>query len=141
MQFRTPLAWKNLTHDVRRLMVAVSGVAFAVILIFMELGFLNALLESTVQVLRRLEMPLAAPLIVTGIRTAAVQVIATATLAALIGGGGLGRFIVDGFAQGDEVMLMAGAILVALLAIVSELVFGGLARLARPRLASAAAPA
>jgi osmoprotectant transport system permease protein len=78
---------------------------------------------------------------VTGIRTAAVQVIATATLAALIGGGGLGRFIVDGFAQGDEVMLMAGAILVALLAIVSELVFGGLARLARPRLTSAAAPA
>ena len=93
------------------------------------------------QVLRRLELPLAAPLIMTGIRTAAVQVIATATLAALIGGGGLGRFIVDGFAQGDEVVLMAGAILVALLAIVSELVFGGLARLARPRLTSAAAPA
>ena len=55
MRFRTPLAWKNLTHDVRRLLVAVSGVAFAVILIFMELGFLNALLESTVQVLRRLK--------------------------------------------------------------------------------------
>src|SRR5437762_5325091 len=55
MRFRTPLAWKNLTHDVRRLFVAVSGVAFAVILIFMELGFLNALLESTVQVLRRLK--------------------------------------------------------------------------------------
>jgi len=44
MNLRTPLAWKNLTHDVRRLAVAVSGVAFAVILIFMELGFLNALL-------------------------------------------------------------------------------------------------
>jgi putative ABC transport system permease protein len=55
MKVRTPLAWKNLTHDVRRLAVAVSGVAFAVILIFMELGFLNALLESTVQVIRRLE--------------------------------------------------------------------------------------
>src|SRR4029079_1299903 len=54
MRNRTPLAWKNLTHDLRRLLVAVSGVAFAVILIFMELGFLNALLESTVQVLRRL---------------------------------------------------------------------------------------
>jgi putative ABC transport system permease protein len=49
---RTPLAWKNLTHDPRRLAVAVSGVGFAVLLIFMELGFLNALLESTVQVLR-----------------------------------------------------------------------------------------
>jgi putative ABC transport system permease protein len=55
MRLRTPLAWKNLTHDVRRLIVAISGVAFAVILIFMELGFLNALLESTVQVLRRLD--------------------------------------------------------------------------------------
>src|SRR5437764_6380983 len=54
IKFTTPLAWKNLTHDVRRLLVAVSGVAFAVILIFMELGFLNALLESTVQLLRRL---------------------------------------------------------------------------------------
>ena len=43
MRLRTPLAWKNLTHDLRRLFVAVSGVAFAVILIFMELGFLNAL--------------------------------------------------------------------------------------------------
>src|SRR5262245_27910846 len=52
---KTPLAWKNLTHNVRRLLVAISGVAFAVILIFMELGFLNALLESTVQVLRRLK--------------------------------------------------------------------------------------
>ncbi len=51
---RTPLAWKNLIHNPRRLVVALSGVAFAVILIFMELGFLNALLESTVQVLRRL---------------------------------------------------------------------------------------
>src|SRR3954451_123762 len=51
---RTPLAWQNLTNNPRRLVVAVSGVAFAVILIFMELGFLNALLESTVQVLRRL---------------------------------------------------------------------------------------
>jgi hypothetical protein len=42
MKLRTPLAWKNLTHDPRRLVIAVSGVAFAVILIFMELGFLNA---------------------------------------------------------------------------------------------------
>lgn len=92
------------------------------------------------QALRRLELPLAAPLIVTGIRTAAVQVIATATLAALIGGGGLGRFIVDGFSQGDDVLIVAGGILVALLAIAAELVFGALARLARPRLTSAVAP-
>ena len=50
---RTSLAWKNLTHDPRRLVLAVAGVGFAVVLIFMELGFL-ALLESTVQVLRKL---------------------------------------------------------------------------------------
>jgi osmoprotectant transport system permease protein len=92
------------------------------------------------QVLRRLELPMAAPLIVTGIRTAAVQVIATATLAALIGGGGLGRFIVDGFSQGDDVILVAGAILVALLAIAAELLLGGVARLARPKLRSSASP-
>jgi len=51
---RTPLAFQNLMHKPRRLVIAVSGVAFAVILIFMELGFLHALLESTVQILRRL---------------------------------------------------------------------------------------
>ena len=54
MPAQTPLAWKNLTHDGRRLAVAVSGVGFAVVLIFVELGFMNALLESTVQVLRNL---------------------------------------------------------------------------------------
>jgi putative ABC transport system permease protein len=54
MPAQTPLAWKNLTHDPRRLAVAVSGVGFAVVLIFIELGFLNALLESTVQILRSL---------------------------------------------------------------------------------------
>lgn len=49
----TPLAWNNLTHDVKRLLVATAGVGFAVILMFMELGFWGALLESTVQILRR----------------------------------------------------------------------------------------
>jgi putative ABC transport system permease protein len=55
MHRHTPLAWKNLTHAPRRLAVAVSGVTFAVLLIFMELGFLNALLESTVQILRKVD--------------------------------------------------------------------------------------
>lgn len=54
MSRTTPLAWKNLVHEPRRLAVSVAGVGFAVLLIFMQLGFLNALLESTVQVLRRL---------------------------------------------------------------------------------------
>jgi putative ABC transport system permease protein len=51
---RTPLAWKNLTHNVRRLMIAVSGVTFAVVLMFMERGFQNALFDSTVELVRNL---------------------------------------------------------------------------------------
>ncbi len=65
-------------------------------------------------------MPLAAPLIMAGVRVAALQVIATATLAALIGGGGLGRFIVDGSAQQNTPMLIAGALLVSALALLTE---------------------
>jgi osmoprotectant transport system permease protein len=72
------------------------------------------------QLLRRVEVPIALPVIVSGIRVAAVQVVATATLAALVGGGGLGRFIVDGFALRQQDMLVAGAILVALLALLTE---------------------
>ena len=72
------------------------------------------------QLLSRLEVPIALPVIVSGIRVAAVQVVATATLAALVGGGGLGRFIVDGFALRQQDMLVAGAILVALLALLTE---------------------
>jgi osmoprotectant transport system permease protein len=72
------------------------------------------------EVLLRLEVPLAAPLIMAGVRVAALQVVATATLAALIGGGGLGRFIVDGFAQQNTPMLVAGAILVSALALLTE---------------------
>jgi osmoprotectant transport system permease protein len=88
------------------------------------------------EVLFRLEVPLGAPLILAGVRVAALQVVATATLAALIGGGGLGRFIIDGFAQGDTPMTVAGAILVALLALLTLAGFGYLERVARPRLSS-----
>jgi osmoprotectant transport system permease protein len=88
------------------------------------------------EVLTRLELPLAAPLIMAGVRTAAVQVVATATLAALIGGGGLGRYVIDGFHTGDTVEVVAGAVLVALLAIVTEFAMGGLERVAAPRLSS-----
>lgn len=66
------------------------------------------------------EIPLAAPVIAEGIRIAFVQVIATAPLAALVAGGGLGRYIVDGFAQRDQGELFVGAFLVALLAIGAE---------------------
>ncbi len=85
------------------------------------------------QILRSVELPLAAPVIVTGLRTATVQTVATATLAAVIGGIGLGRYIIDGFAQGDRVQVLGGAVLVAILAIVTELAFGLLQRAVRPR--------
>ena len=71
-------------------------------------------------VLLRVELPLAVPLIAAGFRTAAVQVVATATLAALVGGGGLGRIITDGFGQQDRPQILAGGILVALLALLTE---------------------
>ena len=72
------------------------------------------------QVLRDVELPPALPAIVAGLRTSAVQVVATATLAALVAGGGLGRYIVDGFAVQRYDRLVAGAILVALLAFLTE---------------------
>jgi osmoprotectant transport system permease protein len=85
------------------------------------------------QVLSRIELPLAAPLIVAGVRTAAVQIVATATLSALIAGGGLGRFIVDGFDRGDTPMAVAGAALVAVLAIFTEILFGAIERVITPK--------
>lgn len=88
------------------------------------------------QVLRRLEVPPAAPLIVAGLRGAAVQVIATATLAAFVAGGGLGRYIVDSFAISDEVGIFGGAVLVAILAVMAELAFGLLQRVVTPRTTS-----
>lgn len=85
------------------------------------------------QRLFRVEMPLASPLILAGIRTATVQVVATASLAALVGGGGLGRYVVDGFALQDTTLIVAGAILTALLAICAEGVLALIERLATPR--------
>jgi osmoprotectant transport system permease protein len=76
-----------------------------------------------VELLRLVELPLALPVMLAGIRTAAVQVVATATLGAVIGTGGLGRYIVDGIAQRRHEEVFAGALLVALLAVATELAF------------------
>ena len=78
------------------------------------------------QVATRAELPLAAPLLMTGVRTAAVQVVATATLAALVAGGGLGRIITLGFRQQDYGAVLAGAILVAVLAVLTEVLLAAL---------------
>ncbi|MPY94794.1 MAG: ABC transporter permease subunit [Acidimicrobiia bacterium] len=69
----------------------------------------------------RVELPLAAPLVLAGLRTAAVQIIATATLAAWVGGGGLGR--VDGFAVRDYAQVFGGAALISALALATDSVF------------------
>lgn len=81
----------------------------------------------------RVELPLAVPLVMAGIRTSAVQVVATATLAALIAGGGFGRYIVDGLDQQDYIKVAAGALLVAALALATELALSGVERLLTPR--------
>jgi osmoprotectant transport system permease protein len=80
-----------------------------------------------------IELPLAVPLVMAGIRTSAVQVVATATLAALIAGGGFGRYIIDGLGQQDYTKLFAGAVLVGLLAIATELTLATVERLLVPR--------
>jgi osmoprotectant transport system permease protein len=92
------------------------------------------------KILSSIELRLAAPVIVAGIRTSAVQVVATATLGAVVAGGGLGRYIVDGFAQQNDGMLLGGALLVALLAMVTELGLGLVQRATRPRTRSGSGP-
>ncbi|CAM3881215.1 ABC transporter permease [Nocardiopsis rhodophaea] len=80
------------------------------------------------EVLFRLELPVALPLILLGLRTAAVQVISTATIAAYVGIGGLGRFIVDGQARQDLPMMLGGSLLVVVLALIVTALFGVLGR-------------
>ena len=93
---------------------------------------------SELGILLRIELPIALPVVFAGIRTAAVNVVATATLGALVAGGGLGRYIVDGLGLQEYDRLFAGALLVALLAIAVEVTFSTLERAAvspgiRPR--------
>ncbi|SFN13113.1 osmoprotectant transport system permease protein [Pseudonocardia ammonioxydans] len=81
------------------------------------------------EVLWKVELPNALPLIIGGIRSATLQVISTATVAAYVGIGGLGRFILDGLGQRDFGAMVGGSILVAALAVVADLLLGGVQRL------------
>lgn len=83
------------------------------------------------QVLRRVELPLATPLLLAGVRLCAVQVVATTTIAALIAGPGLGRIVTAGFAVQDQDQVVAGAAVVALVALVVDLVMAIVVRRAR----------
>jgi osmoprotectant transport system permease protein len=105
------------------------------------------------QVLRRVELPLSVPYLAAGLRTATVQVVATAALAAFVNGGGLGEIILAGFgigmSNGGGAQIVAGGIVVALLALLVEALLAGVQRLvtppalrgARRRRPTAAAPA
>ncbi len=84
------------------------------------------------QVFTRVQLPLALPVIIAGVRTAAVEIVASATLAALIGAGGLGTFITSGLALIDYRLLLVGAVPVTLLALVVEVTLGGVERLVTP---------
>ena len=86
---------------------------------------------NLLQILVKVEFHLAFPVILTGVRTAAVEVIASATLAAFVGSGGLGVFITRGFALFDYAILMVGAVPVALLALMAEGILAGFQKMAR----------
>ncbi len=84
------------------------------------------------QLILGVEVPNALPLILTGLRVSAVQVVATATLSALVGYRSLGTLIINGFSQQDDGKLLTGAVLVAVLAILTELAFGVVERRSAP---------
>jgi len=120
-------------------LVALTVLACPPILINTEAGFRGvdlAVLEAARgmgmdarQVLWRVEAPLASPVVLAGLRTAAVDVFASATLAAFIGGGGLGDFIARGFALFEPPLMLVGAIPVAILTLGVEVVLASLQRL------------
>jgi osmoprotectant transport system permease protein len=97
--------------------VGVSGVDAELVESARGMGMRDA------EVLRRVEIPVALPIVAGGIRSAAVQIVATATLGAIFGGGGLGRFLVEGIAQNDNGKIFGGVTLVAALSLLTELVF------------------
>ena len=85
-----------------------------------------------IELFRRVHLPLAMPVVVAGIRSASVEVIGSATLAAFIGAGGLGQFITSGLTLLDEKLLLVGAVPVTMLALLAESLLGGLERRLTP---------
>jgi osmoprotectant transport system permease protein len=128
------------------ILVVLTIVAFLVILAATATGALNAdraavhsaraLGLSEPQIAAQVEWPLAQPMVIAGLRNATVQVIAMVTVAAFVGGGGLGRLLVDGRASGNDAQMFAGVFLIAIVAIVAYLLLSLLvwrvARQARP---------
>jgi osmoprotectant transport system permease protein len=82
------------------------------------------------EILTKVEVPIAMPLIISGLRSATLQIVSTATIAALVSLGGLGRYVVDGLKLRDFPQMFTGALLVALMAVLLDLAFALAARLA-----------
>jgi len=87
---------------------------------------------SELQMLRRVQIPLALPVIIAGVRTATVEIVASATLAAFLGVGSLGRFITSGLTLLDYSLLFVGAVPIALMALFAEVSLAGMQRLVTP---------
>jgi osmoprotectant transport system permease protein len=85
--------------------------------------------KRPLDILFDVELPCALPLIFSGLRSATLQIISTATIAAYVSLGGLGRLIIDGRAQNDYYQMAAGAVLVGILALTVDLVIGAISRL------------
>jgi osmoprotectant transport system permease protein len=123
-------------------LIALTLLAFPPVLINTDAG-LRGVDPATIEAARgmgmttlgrlwQIELPLALPVLVGGIRTACVEVIASATLASFIGGGGYGDFIFQGLGGNSNVVLLVGAVPVALLAFTAEILLSGLQRLVSP---------
>ena len=125
-------------------LVALVGIAIPPILLNTEVGIRSidpgvrdaarGMGMTGWQALRRVEVPLAMPLILAGLRSATGQVVATATIAAFVGLGGLGRFIIDGAAiHYDDPRIFVGAFFVALLSMIAELLLSLVQRVVVPK--------
>jgi osmoprotectant transport system permease protein len=135
------LAYPLLGLGFKPSLVALAILACPPILINTNIGFREvdpALREAAYgmgmnvwQVLKTVEFPLALPVIIAGIRTATVDVIASAALATFIGGGGLGDYISQGLLSGKSTIILVGALPIALLTLSAEVILGGLERYTR----------
>ncbi len=124
-------------------LIALSVLAIPPVLINPQVGFLGvdpAVIEAArgmgmgrLQIIVQVQFPLALPVIVAGVRTASVEVLASATIGAIIGAGGLGEYVFAGLSLGPAYLylMLVGAITVALLTFTAENLFNGLEALAR----------
>jgi osmoprotectant transport system permease protein len=141
------LAYPYLNVGFKPALVALTLLACPPILINTNVGFRDvdpAIREAaygmgmtTRQVLSRVEFPLALPVVIAGLRTATVEVIASATLATFIGAGGLGDYITEGLQTFQTNLMLVGAIPVAILTLLAEVLLGGVERFSRRAAGSA----